>query len=92
MTSTFSLTKRFDGKHVLITGGSSGIGRATAERIATEGGQLLLTGTNKERLADVKARLPNVETLVNDSADPNAAQHLADVAKASPYVECRWLL
>lgn len=30
--------QRFSGKHILITGAAAGIGRATAERIASEGG------------------------------------------------------
>lgn len=32
--------RRFDGKAVLVTGAASGIGRATAERIASEGGRV----------------------------------------------------
>ena len=32
---------RFEGKVALITGAASGIGRATVERIAQEGGQIL---------------------------------------------------
>ena len=33
--------RRFDGKSVIVTGGASGIGRATALRLAEEGGRVL---------------------------------------------------
>jgi len=42
------------GKIVLITGSSSGIGRATALRIADSGGTVLLVARNVERLAEVR--------------------------------------
>jgi 3-oxoacyl-[acyl-carrier protein] reductase len=42
---------RFDNKRVLITGGSLGIGKATAERFASEGARVLITGRRAEHLA-----------------------------------------
>lgn len=82
MRATFSLTSRFEGKNVLITGGSGGIGRATAERLVTEGGRVLVTGTSAEKLAAVKANLPTAITLVNDAGDVEAAEQLGDVVKS----------
>ena len=41
---------RFQDKVVLITGGSGGIGRAVAQRIATEGGRLVLAGRDPSAL------------------------------------------
>ena len=55
MSTTLATAQRFTDKKVLITGGSGGIGRATAERIVSEGGRVLITGTNAEKLASVKA-------------------------------------
>ncbi len=78
---TFTPTGRFTGKNVLITGGSSGIGKATAERIAAEGGHVLITGTNGDKLDAVKAKLPDVITLVNDAGDPAAADRLGEIVK-----------
>jgi NAD(P)-dependent dehydrogenase (short-subunit alcohol dehydrogenase family) len=41
---------RFNGKTVLITGGSSGIGFAVANRIVEEGGRVVITGRNQKAL------------------------------------------
>ncbi|WP_406274983.1 glucose 1-dehydrogenase [Nocardia sp. NBC_00881] len=41
---------RFDGKVALITGGSSGMGLATAHRLLTEGAHVIITGRDKTRL------------------------------------------
>lgn len=40
----------FDGKTVIITGASEGIGRALALQLATRGARLVLNGRNEERL------------------------------------------
>ena len=46
-----------DGKHVLITGASSGIGRSTALKVAAAGGVPLLVARNVEKLEEVRAEI-----------------------------------
>ena len=45
------------GKHILITGASSGIGRETARKIADVGGVPLLVARDVERLEEVRAEI-----------------------------------
>lgn len=52
----------------LVTGASSGVGRAIAEDLAAAGHQVLALGRNAARLAEV-ARTPGVEPLALDLAD-----------------------
>jgi NAD(P)-dependent dehydrogenase (short-subunit alcohol dehydrogenase family) len=44
---------RLEGRHVVVTGAGTGIGRAIAERVAAEGARLTLLARNEERLRDV---------------------------------------
>ena len=48
---------RFQGKVALITAAASGIGRATADIIASEGGTVALVDNNKERLEAAMAEI-----------------------------------
>jgi NAD(P)-dependent dehydrogenase (short-subunit alcohol dehydrogenase family) len=50
---------RFDQKVVLITGATSGIGRASALLFADAGARLMLTGRNKKVLSELKTKMNN---------------------------------
>ncbi len=46
-------TQRFRGRTVLVTGASSGIGRACAKALGAEGANVVLAGRRRDRLEDV---------------------------------------
>jgi NAD(P)-dependent dehydrogenase (short-subunit alcohol dehydrogenase family) len=50
--------RRFDGKTILVTGASSGIGLATAQRLASEGARVICSARSKEKLNEAVAQLP----------------------------------
>ena len=54
----------------LVTGGSSGIGLALAERLVGRGMTVLLAARGEERLRAAAARVPHTEPVVADVADP----------------------
>ncbi|KQZ11403.1 SDR family oxidoreductase [Agromyces fucosus] len=62
---------RFAGKTVIVTGAGSGIGRATASRIAREGGRVIAVDVSQERLDDFASEHAGAEivTLVADITD-----------------------
>jgi len=74
---------RLRGARVLITGASSGIGRAAALSFARAGSRLLLTGRDEPRLAEVAART-GADSLAADLADEAALARLLDAATSAP--------
>ena len=73
------MSNRFEGKRILITGGTNGIGLATAKRIVAEGGEVAVTGTSQEHLDQAGRELPATSLVLrNDASDPDAARDLAE--------------
>jgi NAD(P)-dependent dehydrogenase (short-subunit alcohol dehydrogenase family) len=74
---------RYDGKTVLITGGSTGLRLATAQLLAAEGARFMITGRTQGRLDSAAERLGgNVTAVRSDAASLPAIDVLADRAKA----------
>ncbi|MFA6152965.1 MAG: SDR family oxidoreductase [Chitinophagaceae bacterium] len=61
----------FTNKNVVITGGTTGIGFATAKAFIAEGANVLITGRNEENLQKASSEInsPNLKTLVSDTAN-----------------------
>ena len=58
------MAQKLAGKIALITGASSGIGRAFAHMLAAEGAKLALVGRSTERLQELSSQLSGSQTLV----------------------------
>jgi meso-butanediol dehydrogenase / (S,S)-butanediol dehydrogenase / diacetyl reductase len=73
--------KRLVGKAALVTGATSGIGLAIAERFAAEGARLLLTGRNRESGEQLAQRL-NADFISGDVTAPGFADDLVQQTAA----------
>jgi NAD(P)-dependent dehydrogenase (short-subunit alcohol dehydrogenase family) len=75
---------RFDGRTVIVTGAASGIGRATASRVAREGGRVVAVDLTEGGLATLVEDLAGlaVEAVPADITDPEHVARIVEVAGA----------
>lgn len=69
--------KRIEGKLCLVTAAGQGIGRASAERLAAEGGRVIATDINDKALAEL-ATIDGIESRKLDVTDKAAITSLID--------------
>jgi NAD(P)-dependent dehydrogenase (short-subunit alcohol dehydrogenase family) len=67
-----SVTDDLDGRVVVVTGASSGIGVAVAEAMSQAGARVVLTGRERDRLQEVANRPGEHHVVVADLADDDA--------------------
>lgn len=68
---------------VIVTGGSSGMGKYMAQKFAAEGANVVITGRNQERLDEAKADIVkntdgNVHTIVMDVRKPEDVERMVE--------------
>jgi NAD(P)-dependent dehydrogenase (short-subunit alcohol dehydrogenase family) len=83
---------KLDGKIAVITGGTSGIGLATAKRFAAEGAKVVVTGRRQAELdaavKDIGGIAVGVRADVANLADLDRLY--ATVTEKSPRWQCSW--
>jgi ribitol 2-dehydrogenase len=73
---------RLDGRVAVVTGGSTGIGRAVAERLSALGASVVVSARSADRVRAAAAALPGpAEAVVADVTDPDAAAALLRTAE-----------
>src|SRR5258708_8487955 len=71
MTRSANTMGRFDGHVAVVTGGSSGIGLATAKRLYQEGARVAIAGRDEQRLREAAGSIgDDVLTVPADVAKP----------------------
>ena len=73
---------KLDGKIALTTGGTTGIGAATAKLFQAEGATVIVTGSSAKTVQTARTDLPGIEVVVSDQADTAASKALVDQVKA----------
>lgn len=83
MNNPFSL----EGKTILVTGASSGIGRATAIECSKMGAKVIISARNRERLEDTKALMFNPSLHDIYTADLTNDEEICQLAKDIPQLD-----
>ena len=66
------MSKRLEGKKIIVTAAGQGIGKATAIAFHNEGANVIATDINDKTLADLNKEYPDIEVKKLDSTDNNS--------------------
>ncbi len=72
---------KLDGKIALITGGTTGIGAATAKLLQSEGATVVVTGQNPKTLEAARSEFPGIDAILSDQGDVGSSKRLIDQVK-----------
>jgi short-subunit dehydrogenase len=79
------MIRRLEGSRAIVTGASSGIGRAIALELARRGARLLITARRAERLAETAAAIRHqhteVQTVVGDLTQAETRHQIVETAR-----------
>jgi NAD(P)-dependent dehydrogenase (short-subunit alcohol dehydrogenase family) len=76
----------FEGLHVLVTGGTSGIGAAIAGAFLAEGAIVTATGVSKQEVEDARRNMPGLDAQLLDVRDNDAVTALISALPALRHV------
>ena len=72
---------KLSGKTAVITGGTSGIGFATAKLFQSEGARVLITGRSEDNLKAAKDSIPGLLTVQSDAGDMDEVRKFPEIVK-----------
>lgn len=73
---------KLSGKIAVITGGTTGIGAATAKVFQSEGATVIVTGQNPVTLKAAQQQSPGIEALLADQSDTSSTKRLIEHVRA----------
>lgn len=74
----------FSGQRVLVTGGTTGIGLATAKQFHAQGARVIVTGRNEKTLAAARAELPpEVQVVASDAGSLTDVDSLVETVRGT---------
>jgi NAD(P)-dependent dehydrogenase (short-subunit alcohol dehydrogenase family) len=74
-------TGKLSNKIALITGGTTGIGAATATRFQAEGARVVITGFDPTTLQVAREKMPGIEVIASEAGDVAATKRLVENVK-----------